>query len=328
VKLTRLLVAGGLAISLAACAGHGTGITPVSGNAPSNRAHFLKPQDSIGGIGSLSLKLSVNLLDAAPVLNVGAVQHVNLAVTRIDVLQGGNYVTIASYDTPKVIDVLAHQYDNGADAGSGLVNPITYDGVRLVVDTTQSNVQTAAQTYSMSFVNAATVASSGLGTSTTTAFESTNTVAMTVNRPIAISGDGSDGIEMDFNAYESLSDGGSNYVVARPTLFTASQEQAARVQGTVVNAYGNPVVGATVVAVDSQGYARNSCSTDATGHYLLHTLRADTYQLYVYNGYRTASGEVHYASQYTAPWAGGKPIYAGTYQLSAGQTTTASNVND
>lgn len=323
-NVTRLAAAAVLALSLAACAGHGNGITP-AGNAPSNRAHFLKPQDSIGGIGT---RTNVSVMDAAPVLNVGTVQHINLAVTRIDVLQGGNYTTIASYSTPMMIDVLAHQFDNGANAGSGLVNATSYDGVRLVVDTTQSNVQTATSTYSMSFVNASSQASSGIGSTTSTSFESTSTVAMTVNRPVTINGDGTDGIELDFNAYESLADGGSNYVTTRPTLFSASQEQAGRIQGTVVNQYGNPVTGATVVAVDSQGYARNTCSTDSTGHYLLHTLRADTYQLYVYNGYRTAAGEVHYASQYTAPWAGGKPIYAGTYQLGAGQVITANNIND
>src|SRR5207248_7626632 len=105
-------------------------------------------------------------------------------------------------------------------------------------------------------------------------------------------------------------------------------EEAGRIQGTVVNNYGNPVAGATVVAVDSQGYARNSCSTDANGNYLLHTLRPDTYQIWVYNGYRTAGGEVHYASHYTAPWAGGKPISGGTYQLSAGQVISAPGIND
>lgn len=326
-NVTRLAAAAVLALSLAACAGHGNGITP-AGNAPSNRAHFLKPQDSIGGIGTRTL--SVALMDAAPVLNIGTVQHVNLAVTRIDVLQGGNYVTIASYDTPKVIDVLAHQYDNGATAGSGLVNPVTYDGIRLVVDTTQSNVQTAVQTYPMSFQSASTQASSGIGSATSTAFETTNTVAMTLNRPIAVNSDSTDGVEVDFNAYESLADGasGSNYVVARPTLMATSQERAGRIQGTVLNAYGNPVSGATVVAVDSQGYARNTCSTDANGQYLLHTLNPDTYALYVYNGYRNAAGEAHYASHYTAAWAGGKPVYGGSVTLTAGQLVSAPSIND
>ncbi|MBV9270996.1 MAG: DUF4382 domain-containing protein, partial [Candidatus Eremiobacteraeota bacterium] len=210
VNVTRIAAAAVFALSLAACAGHGTGITPGSGSAPSNRAHLLKPQDSIGGIGTRTM--SVNLMDAAPVLNIGTVQHVNLAVTRIDVLQNGNYTTIASYDTPKIIDVLAHQDDNGATAGAGLVNSVTYDGVRLVVDTTHSNVQTATSTYTMSFVNAASQASSSLGSASTTAFESTNTVDMTFNHSTTINGDGSDGIELDFNAYESLADGGSNYV--------------------------------------------------------------------------------------------------------------------
>ncbi|MBV9269909.1 MAG: carboxypeptidase regulatory-like domain-containing protein [Candidatus Eremiobacteraeota bacterium] len=323
-NVTRLAAAAALALSLAACAGHGVAVAPTAGT-PSYQAHFLKPQDSVGGIGTRTV--NVNLMDAAPVLSIGNVQHVNLAVTRIDVLQGGNYVTITSYSTPHIIDVLAHQYDNGASAGAGLVNPVTYDGVRLAVDTTQSNVQTATSTYPMSFVNASTQASSGLGSNTTTSFESTNIVDMTVNRSIAISSDSTDGVELDFNAYESLADGNSNSVIARPTLFSSSQEQAGRIQGTVLNSSGNPVVGATVVAVDSQGYG-NSCSTDANGQYLLHTLRPSTYQLYVYNGYRTASGEVHYASQYTAPWAGGKPVNGGTYQLSGGQVITASNIND
>lgn len=321
VNVTRIAAAATLALSLAACAGHGAGIAPTA-ETPSSRAHFLKPQDSIGGIGTRTL--SVNLLDAAPSLDVGTVQHINLAVTRIDVLQGNNYVTIASYDQPKMIDVLQHQYDDGAAAGSGLVNPVAYDGIRLVVDTGLSNAQTATQTYSLSFQTGSSQSSVGAGAQTSTAFESTNTVAMSVNQPISISTDQNNGIEMDFNAFETLANGGDSWLTARPTLLAVGEADASRIQGNIVNAQGNPVTNATVVAVDAKGTVRNTVATDATGHYLLHTLPSGTYQLRVYNQYTTASGQ----QQDAANADGSTTVDGGTVTATPGQVVTAATIND
>jgi len=76
----------------------------------------------------------------------------------------------------------------------------------------------------------------------------------------------------------------------RPALFVAAQWNASQITGTVVDGEGNPVAGATVVAIGSAGDVGNTVATDGAGNFDLHALPSGTYSLRIYNEYRNAAG--------------------------------------
>jgi len=285
--LLRVAAVFAFSSALAACSAHGLNGTP-TGTTPAERGHYLKPQDSIGGIGtrlSLGGLLTVNLLDAPPKLKKATLQHLNLAIVRIDAIKDGQAVTIASYDKPHMIDVLAHQDGNGEQIAKAQSDKVQYDGMTIVIDPSQSNAQTEHKTYSLSFVNAATQSSVGAGSQTTTNQESPNAIAMTTNQSFAVAGSGNTSVDMDFNAYESLGEVHGDSVLTRPTMFLTGQDDDVRIKGTIVNAFTQGVSGATVVSVDSNGNVANTVWTGKDGKFTLHTLSPGTYHLLVFNVY-------------------------------------------
>ena len=304
--------------ALAACSGHGLNGTP-AGVSPVTSGHYLKPQDSIGGIGtrgSLGGLLTVNLLDAPPKLEKATLEHLNLAIVRIDAIKNGQPVTIASYDSPHIVDVLAHQDGNGEAIAKAEAARVQYDGLCIVVDPTRSNAQTKYQTYSLSFVNAATQSSVSAGAQTTTTQESGNLIDMTTLQPFSLDASGKTSVDMDFNAYESLGDVQGNTVLTRPTMFLSAQDSDGRIHGKIVNAFNDAVIGATVVAVDANGNVANTVWTGKDGSFSLHTIGAGTYHVLAFNVYENAAGTMHSAQNNTASLGNGAnsnaPVDGGT----------------
>jgi Carboxypeptidase regulatory-like domain len=320
--------------ALAACSAHGLNGTP-TGSSPAERGHYLKPQDSIGGIGtkiSLGGLLTVNLLDAPPKLKKATLQHLNLAIVRIDAIKGGQPVTIASYDKPHMVDVLAHQDGDGEQIAKAQSDRVQYDGLRIVVDPSQSNAQTEHKTYPLTFVDAATQSTVGAGSQTATSQESPNALAMTTMQSFTVAGSGNTSVDMDFNAYESLGEIHGDSVLTRPTMFLSGQDNDVRIKGAIVNAFGDGVSGATVVAVDSNGNVANTVWTGKDGKFVLHTLNPGTYHLLVFNVYENAAGTMHSADNNTASFGSGAnsnaPLDGGTVTVSPGKTYNCGNITD
>jgi len=320
----RVAVVFAFSTALAACSAHGLNGAP-PGSSPAEQGHYLKPQDSIGGIGtrlSLGGVLTISLLDAPPKVAKATLEHLNLAIVRIDAIKDGQPVTIASYDKPKMVDVLAHQEGNGENIGAVQSDKVHYDGLTIVVDPTQSNAQTKKTTYALSFVNAATQSTVSAGTATTTSLDAPNAVSMTTMEPFDVAGNTS--VDMDFNAYESLGDVSGGAVLTRPTMFLNAHDTDAKIKGTVVNAFNDAVSGATVVAIDSNGNVANTVWTGKDGKFSLHTIGAGTFHLLVYNVYENAAGTMHSADNNTASLGNGLnsnlPVDGGTVTIGPGKT--------
>lgn len=296
-RLAALLL---LAAPLAACSAGTVGTTPAG--QPAARSTTIRPMDTIGGIGG---NFSIMLMDAPPVINSSQLDHIYLAVTRIDSIKNGSAQTILSFNQPRIVDVLAHQADAGENLGSVLGATTSYDGLNLVVDATRSYATAGTKSYSLLFTSASTYSTVGAGAATTTQGEGGTLVRMSVTQPYAIANAGNDGVQIDFNAYESLAALNGNALLARPTLFVTGKATEGRIKGVVVNASGAPVAGATVVAFGADSKAGNVVSTAQDGSFLLHTLAAGTYHLKIYNDYVTAVGAEHFAANATAAQAPG-----------------------
>lgn len=285
-----------LAAPLAACSAGTVASTPAG--QPAVRSHTLRPMDTIGGIGG---NYSVALMDAPPVINSTQLDHIYLAVVRVDSLKNGSAQTILSFNQPRIVDVLAHQNDSGENLGSALGSTTSYDGLQMVVDAARSSATAGRKSYAIVFTSGSTNSTVGAGATTATQSDGGTLVRMTVAQPYAVqTGNSSDGVQVDFNAYESLAPLNGTALVARPTLFLMGKSNEGRIKGIVVNAAGTPVMGATVVAFGADNKPGNVVSTAQDGTFLLHTLAAGTYHLKIFNDYVTAVGAEHVAANATA----------------------------
>jgi hypothetical protein len=283
--------------------------------------------DSIGGIPRLLLGTLAFLLgDAQPVLGNVNVAQINLGVDAVNVVYEGQVTTIATYSTPNVINVMA----NGGDPSAiGISQYYTgkYDHIQLVVDTATSNVVDASgNVHPIQFqVGQASQSTAGAGQKSVTTGNST-TVAMTVAGDFMIGGVPAAAVLGDFNAMESLNLNSAGQVVSQPTLYAVSVANAAEMQGQVVNANGQPVQNAVVVALNAAGHVGNTTNTDANGNFDLHAINAGSYQLVIYNNYTTASGQTITASGADASM--GASFQGPSVTAPAGSITQVGTLND
>ncbi len=284
--------------------------------------------DSVGGgpvfglLGDLLLVLG----DAQPVLGNINVQSVNLGIDAVNVVYQGQVTTIATYSTPYVTNVMA----NGGDPSSIAITASysgNYDHIQFVVDTATSNVTDASgNTYPIQFQLAqASQSSAGAGNGSSTTGNSA-TVTMTVSGAFNVGGSPAAAILGDFNAMESLNLTSSGQIVAQPTLYAVSAANAAEVQGQVLNANGQAVQNAVVVALNSHGHVANTTNTDVNGNFDLHAINAGSYQLVIYNNYTTASGQTITAQGADAST--GASFQGPSLTAPAGQITQAGTLND
>lgn len=322
-RLAALLL---LAAPLAACSAGTVGTTPAG--QPAARSNTIRPMDTIGGIGG---NFSIMLMDAPPVINSAQLDHIYLAVSRIDSIKNGTAQTVLSFNQPRIVDVLAHQNDAGENLGSVLGAMTSYDGLNLVVDAARSYATAGQKWYSLLFTSGSTNSTVGAGATTATQGEGGTLVRMSVTQPYAVANAGNDGVQVDFNAYESLAAFNGSSLLARPTLFVTGKATEGRIKGVVMNASGAPVAGATVVAFGSDNKAGNVVSTAQDGTFLLHTLAAGTYHLKIYNDYVTAVGAEHVAANATAAQApGGRfaPQDGPVVTVTSGTVTNSGTIAD
>ena len=277
--------------------------------------------DTWGGSGGLTLMLG----DAMPVIGNLNVSSINLGIDAVNVVYQGQVTTIATYSTPYVVNVMA----NGGDPSSIAIGQLysgNYDHIQFVVDTATSNVVANGNTMPIQFqVGQSSQSSAGAGSRTSTTGNST-TVTMTVGGQFMLGGSTAAAVMADFNALESLNQNSSGQIVAQPALFAVATANAAEVQGQILNASGQPVTNAVVVALNAQGHVANTTNTDANGNYDLHAINAGTYQLVVYNNYTTASGQNVVASGADASQ--GASIQGPSVNATLGQITQAGTLND
>ena len=299
-----------------------SGAAPAS-NTPTGSKHS---QSVLGGVGNLLAgTLAILLGDAPPVLGNMNVTQINLGIDAINVVYQGQVTTLATYSTPYVVNVMSNG-GQPSSIGIGQLYSGDYDHIQFVVDTGTSNIVANGTTYPINFqVGAATQSTAGAGSGTVTTGNST-TITMTVGGAFMIGGDPAAAVMADFNAVESLNQNSQGQIVAQPTLFAVATANAGQVDGQILNANGQPVTNAIVVALNAHGHVANTVNTDANGNFNLHTINAGTYQLVIYNNYTTASGQNILASG--ADSSQGASFQGPSVTVTAGQTTQVGTLND
>lgn len=311
-----------MAVGLTACGMHAN----PAAQTPQSDSRRIQPMDVLGGV--TGYKLNVTLGDAAPNFGSHRLQRLNLGIKEIDAIEDGQTTVLATFDEPHIVDVLAHQDDNGEPLSNANVSRSDYQQLRLVVDLASSSAKfTGGPAQSIDFlVNVASQSSVGAGVTTVTTTDGPGAVDLVVSQPFSIASGNHQSVRVDFNAYESMALDSAGDFIARPTLFVAPIDDMGSVSGDVLDASGYPVSNATVVAVASDGSIGNTDWTDDKGRFRVGTLRAGTYQLFIYNGYTTASGRTVNASGQSF----GSPnvIEGPTITITGGKTTSAGNLAD
>jgi hypothetical protein len=295
---------------------------------PQSQPHFMQPMDVLGGPG-LHL-LNVLLGDAPPNIAGKDLQRVDLGIREIDAIQDGQVTVLASYDHPRIVNVLAHQDDSGESVADTSVARSAYQQLRLVVDVPSSDVKFKGEhaTPLDFLVNVATSSSVGAGATTVTASDGPSAVDIVVSQPFSIPQDHHQVVRVDFNAFESIALAAGGNAVARPSLFVAPIDNMGSIKGRVLSASGSPVANATVVAVASDGSIGNTDWTNDEGRFKIGTLRSGTYTLVVYNSYTTAAGRTVSAAGESASSASAASITGPTVTVNAANTTSAGTIRD
>jgi hypothetical protein len=285
-----------------------------------------KTQGVLSGVGNLLAGvLAIALGDAPPVIGNLNVSSVNLGIDAVNVVYQGQVTTLASYSTPYVVNVMANG-GQPSSIGIGQLYSGNYDHIQFVVDTATSNIVANGTTMPISFqVGTASQSTVGAGNGTTTTGNST-TITMTVGGQFMIGGNPAAAVMADFNAVESLNQNSSGQIVAQPTLFAVATANSGQVDGQILNANGQPVTNAIVVALNAHGRVANTVNTDANGNFDLHTINAGSYQLVIYNNYTTASGQNIVASGADASQ--GASFQGPSVTVTAGNTTQVGTLND
>lgn len=311
-----------LAFALSACSGSNTGVStgPDSSVVPQT-AQRSRPHDTLGGIGNL---LAIVLTDAPPVIGNLTPTAIDLGVDSVGVISNGTVTTIASYPTPYVVNVLAAQSDPSS-IGIGQYFSGSYQQLVFTFDVASSKVVAGGASYPITFLpNAASQSSSWAGMNTVTTGNAT-TVSVVVNGNFTVGGNPAAAVQADFNAYESLAMNAQGGIVSRPTLFAVPSSLAGKIAGTVQNAAGSPVSGATVVVLNQNGTVANTGNTGSDGSFAIHTIAAGAYSLRIFNTYTTATGQQVNASGNTSTAAS----FAGpALTVTAGGTTQTGPISD
>jgi hypothetical protein len=317
-----------LTVLAAGCSGGGAGTVPSTTNltpASSSRA-VVHTNDTLGGVGNIAPAggMSVFLTDAPPVLGSLTPTAINLGIDAVKVEYDGHLATIASYSTPYVVNVMENPGNPSSPIGIGQAYSGIYHRVVFVIDAASSNVVANGQTYPIQFEGGEKSESTiGAGRNTRTTVDD-GTVTMSVEDNFLVDDNPAAAVQADFNAYESLALV-NGQIVARPTLFAVPDSVAGKIDGTVTNANGSPVVGATVAAFTAYGHLANTTATDANGNFDLHTLRSGSYRVIVLNQYTTASGQTLNATGNS----NSNTFVAGPWvTVQAGQTTQTGSIAD
>jgi hypothetical protein len=269
---------------LSACTGsHNVSSTIPSGSkAPAAQQHVrhLKQTNRrptyIGG-GPVGFILSLVLFDAPLVGATAANAKFNAGILGVDAVdETGDSWQLIARDTPQVVNLLDLQ-SSALQLGDGNLPAGTYPSIQLLLDPATTTVTYDGQIYPVVFLD-----------SNHPWWDTTQTVEA-VRVPLRVTGtDGEKiGATLDFNVFQSanLSNG---VVYLTPTVAAGIGDPA--IAGKVVNAAGDPVSNATVVATDAQGRVANTTITGADGAYHLRGISAGVYTVSVLNTFTTNAG--------------------------------------
>ena len=177
-------------VALAAgCSGGsgGAGVSPVTPVTPATSTSHsgYHSDDTLGGIGNLAVGLlDVLLTDAPPTIGGMTPTAINLGIDSIQVMSGGQPVTIATFSTPYVVNVMAQPGTDPSSLGIGSLVNAPYGHLSFTVNVAASNVVANGQTYPIQFlVGAASQSSVNAGSTTVTSGNST-TVTMTDRKSV------------------------------------------------------------------------------------------------------------------------------------------------
>jgi hypothetical protein len=240
------------------------------------------PLNSYGGVPA-----TVSIIDA-PSLPAGS--QVNVAVVAVNAMAGGVAYPIVQFASPVVVNVLDYQTQALA-LGSATIPALQYDGVQYVIDPSQSSVVTNGTTYPMvfgSFTNRSFVPSgSGLA-------------ALFFPAPVNAATTAPNFV-VDFNTAQWINLAGGIAQVG-PQWGGAIWSQSAVIAGTIVNAAGQPVEGATIAAIGSGGAVVQAALSRSDGAFQLHAIPSGSYSLVVYNTYAPPT------SDFTLTASGNDPV--------------------
>jgi len=234
-------------------------------------------KDYGGGLPTIT-----GILDFVDAPKFGSADKVNLAIIGVDAMSAGTAYPLVMYDKAVVVNALDFK-QSALELGSNDIPALAYDGLRLMVDPSQSSVVVNGQTYPMIF---------GTYAAYSHAFQPAGTATLaTVDFTMPFSAtSGSIQLIMDFDAYQSV-DIVHNVAQVAPAIHGTPYQQAGVITGTIVNNTGGPVGSATVQAIAADGSIAATTATLATdGSFELHGIAGGTYQIVVANSFVTQSG--------------------------------------
>jgi hypothetical protein len=212
--------------------------------------------------------------------NFGPGAQINLAIIGVKAMSAGVAYDLVTYDTAVVVNTLDFQRQ-ALILGSNTLPSINFDGVRVLIDPTQSSVVSNGQTYPMTFgtfdpnSHTFTASSAAIGS-----FD----VAMPFN-----SSGGNVHLLMDFDAIDSIALVNGVAQVG-PALIGTNGAQSAVIAGSIVNNAGAPVSSATVQAINPDGSVAATTVSANDGSFELHAIRAGSYNVVISNTYMPRNG--------------------------------------
>ena len=282
--MKRLLPLGLAAVfALSACGGsHNASSIPSGSKAPSAQKHVRhlkqtgrQPTYILGGPTGFVLSL---LLFDAPLVGASAGNaKFNAGILGVDAVdESGDSWQLIARDTPQIVNLLDLQ-NSALQLGDGNLPAGSYPSIQLLLDPATTTVTYDGQIYPVVFLD-----------SNHPWWDPTQTVEA-VRVPLRVTGTDGDkiGATLDFNVFQSanLSNG---VVYLTPTVAAGIGDPA--IAGKVVNAAGDAVSNATVVATDATGAVANTTITGADGTYHLRGISAGVYTVSVFNTFTTNAG--------------------------------------
>jgi hypothetical protein len=231
----------------------------------------------VGGIPTFLGDL--DFLDAP---NFGPGAQINLAIVGVEAMASGTAYDLVTYDTPVLVNTLDFQRQ-ALVLGSNTLPAISFDGVRVLIDPTQSSVVSNGQTYPMTF-----------GTFDPNSHAFVPSSAAIGSFDVAMPFDGSAGnvhLLMDFDAIDSVALVNGVAQVG-PALIGTNGSQSAVIGGSIVNNAGAPVSNATVQAINPDGSVAATTVSANDGSFELHAIRSGSYQVMISNTYMPRNGHV------------------------------------
>jgi Carboxypeptidase regulatory-like domain/Domain of unknown function (DUF4382) len=263
------------ALSLAACSAPGSSVRALPAGAAGASSALRQTNEVLGG-PPRAQSLSVALYDA-PLPTIPGLK-VNVGIDGIQLLSAAGATSFVTNAKPQVVNLLDLQ--SHAQTFKGTAPYGQYTGIRLLIDSTTSNVSFAGHTIPIAWgAPGATTSAPVIAVDFGCNFSLDAVTALL---------QGGAKVTLDFNVMQSVRYvNGTIYV--QPSVTAANM--AAQVQGQLKNAAGKPVSSATVLAVDASGKTVNSTVTGNDGKFVIHALPAGMYTIQVKNSYVTSAGE-------------------------------------